>query len=80
MLQSPDKERHRKMTELAGLVKAKQALEEATNLLAKRLDIFKGLWAPARDLLLHGHPGNGKPLLAKILAHEAETTFLNIRP
>lgn len=61
--------------DISGLDKQKSLLKETIILPFQRPDIFTGVRAPPRGILMFGPPGTGKTLLAKAAARTAHCTF-----
>ncbi len=63
--------------DIGGLEETKRELQEGIELPLKHPDAFRRLGIrQARGFLLFGPPGNGKTLLAKAVAREAEANFI----
>lgn len=67
-----------KWEDIKGLKEVKGILNETIVLPTLRPDIFSGLYAPSKGILLYGPPGTGKTLLAKAVATECKSTFFSI--
>jgi fidgetin-like protein 1 len=64
--------------DIAGLEFAKNCVQELICWPMTRPDIFTGLRALPKGVLLFGPPGTGKTLIGKAIAHEAGATFFSI--
>ncbi len=65
--------------DIVGLDNAKRLLKEAIILPMTYPELFTGILSSSwRGALLFGEPGNGKTILAKAVATEANTTFFNM--
>ena len=67
-----------KWDDIEGLKDVKKAIFENIIYPYLRPDIFTGIRAPTKGILLYGPPGNGKTLLAKAVATECKSTFFSI--
>ncbi len=68
-----------KMSEVAGLEDAKQAIIDAIIAPMKHPELFKGkARQPWRGILFYGPAGCGKTLIAKAVASEVDATFFNV--
>lgn len=65
-------------SDIAGLDDAKGVLQEAVVLPIMCPGFFSGIRKPWKGVLLYGPPGTGKTLLAKAVATECRTTFINV--
>lgn len=64
--------------DIYGLSEVKTALNEMVVLPAQRPDLYSGLRAPGKGILLFGPPGTGKTLIAKAVATNIKATFFSI--
>jgi len=64
--------------EVAGLEKAKAALQEAAVLPIRFPELFTGERKPWRGILLYGPPGTGKSRLAQAVATEVDAAFFSV--
>jgi vacuolar protein-sorting-associated protein 4 len=68
-----------KMSDVAGLADAKQAIDDAILAPMKHPELFKGkARQPWRGILFYGPAGCGKTLVAKAVASEVNATFFNV--
>ena len=64
--------------DIAGLENAKNTVNEMVIYPMKRPDLFTGLRACPKGLLLFGPPGTGKTLIGKAISYESGATFFSI--
>lgn len=64
--------------DIAGLEYAKSIISEAVVWPMLRPEAFTGLRSPPKGVLLFGPPGNGKTLIGKCIASQANATFFSI--
>ncbi|MGQ4870750.1 MAG: AAA family ATPase [Candidatus Thorarchaeota archaeon] len=68
-----------RLTDVAGLEEAKQAIQDAIIAPMKHPELFRGrVRQPWRGILFYGPAGCGKTLIAKAVAAEIDATFFNV--
>lgn len=73
-----EKQPNVKWDDIAGLEFAKKTINEIIIWPMLRPDIFTGMRAPPKGIMLFGPPGTGKTLLGKAIASQSKATFLSI--
>ncbi|XP_076954355.1 ATPase family AAA domain-containing protein FIGL1-like [Bidens hawaiensis] len=73
-----DRDPNVRWDDIAGLHHAKKCVTEMVIWPLMRPDLFRGVRAPGRGLLLFGPPGTGKTMIGKAIAGEAKATFFYI--
>lgn len=64
--------------DIAGLDGIKKIINETIIYPALRPDIFSGLRAPSKGILLFGPPGTGKTMIGRAIAGQLQSTFFSI--
>lgn len=69
-----------KWADIGGIEKVKEELREAVEWPLKRPEAFERMGIkPPKGVLLYGPPGTGKTLLAKAVANESESNFIQVK-
>jgi SpoVK/Ycf46/Vps4 family AAA+-type ATPase len=64
--------------DIAGLELEKKRIGEVVVYPLLRPDIFQGIRAPSKGLLLFGPPGTGKSMIGKCIASQSKATFFSV--